>query len=83
MITMPDGSAIVYVGLDEQGRTGLWIQDFLPDRNTLETRRRQTGFRGDVNHESFGISPDGKRIILSTIEQVRTINLVEHLPKLR
>ena len=40
---LPDGSAIVYVGIDESGATGLWAQDFRPDRNTIGTRRRLTG----------------------------------------
>ena len=78
---MPDGKAIVYVGLDEQGRTGLWVQDFNTDHNTLETRRPLIGFHGDGVYESFGISPDGKRIMLSTMEQVRAIYLVEGLPE--
>ncbi len=80
---MPDGSAIVFVGLDEEGRTGLWAQDFRTDRNTTETRRRITGFDSDMVHESFGISPDGESITLSAIEQVRTINQVDRLPDLR
>ena len=78
---MPDGSAIAYVGLDEQGRTGLWVQDFSAEHDTAATRRRLIGFDGSGVHESFGISPDGKRILLSTLEQVRAIYLVEGLPK--
>lgn len=80
---MPDGSAIVYLGLDEQARTGLWIQDFRTDRNTLETRRPLHGFDGSQIHESFGIAPDGKSLIVSTVEQVRTIQLADRLPRLR
>ncbi len=79
---MPDGSAIAYVGLDEQGRTGLWVQDFSTEHDTAATRRRLIGFDGSGVHESFGISPDGKRILLSTLEQVRAIYMVEGLPEL-
>jgi len=78
---MPDGKAIAYVGLDEQGRTGLWVQEFSTERNLLGTRRPLIGFQGDRVYESFGISPDGKRIMLSTIDQVRAIYLVEGLPE--
>lgn len=77
---MPDGSAIVYVGVDEQGRTGLWVQDFSTEHDTFETRRALIGFDGSTVHESFAISPDGKRIMVSTIEQMRAIHLVEGLP---
>jgi Tol biopolymer transport system component len=80
---MPDGSAVVFVGLDEQGRTGLWRQDFHVDRNAPETRRRVTGFDSDVVHESFGIAPDGVTLTLSSNEQVRTINLADGLPRMR
>jgi Tol biopolymer transport system component len=79
---MPDGSAIAYIGLDEQERTGLWVQDFSTEHDTFETRRRLIGFDGSGVHESFGISPDGKRIMVSTIEQMQAIHLVEGLPGL-
>ncbi len=77
---MPDGSAIAYLGLDEQGRTGLWVQDFSTEHDTSETRRRLIGFDGSRPYESFAISPHGKRIMLSTSEDVRAIHLVEGLP---
>jgi Tol biopolymer transport system component len=77
---MPDGSAIAYLGLDRQGRTGLWVQDFSTEHDTFETRRALIGFDGSGVHESFGISPDGKRIMVSTVEQMRAIHLVEGLP---
>ena len=80
---MPDGSAIVYVGIDADGNTGLWAQEFRADRNAPETRRRVAGFAPGLVHESFGIAPDGRTAILSTIEQTRTISLVDRLPDLR
>ena len=80
---LPDGSAIVYVGLAADGTTGLWVQDFRTDRNATETRRRVTGFAGDLVHESFGVAPDGRTVTLSAIHQVRAINLVDRLPDLR
>jgi Tol biopolymer transport system component len=80
---MPDGSAIVYVGLDEDGNTGLFAQDFHTDRNAPESRREVAGFDGRLIHESFGIAPDGKRIVVSTIEQVRALNQVDRLWGLR
>ena len=80
---LPDGSEIVFVGLDEEGRTGLFAQEFDPERNTTETRRKLGGFRGDVVYESFALSPDGSRYTISTLNQVRSIQLVDQLPRLR
>ncbi len=79
----PDGSSIVFVGIDDDGNTGLYIQDFDPQRDTIATRRKLVGFRGQQVHESFGISPDGKRIVLATVEQERTLNLADRLSSLR
>jgi Tol biopolymer transport system component len=80
---MPDGSAVAYLGLDEQGRTGLWVQDFDAKRDTRDTRRPLTGFDGAHMYESFGISPDARHVIFSTVEQVSSINLADKLPALR
>jgi len=80
---MPGGEAIVFLGLDAEGRTGLWVQDFDPGRDTSASRRPLFGFDGRLVYESFGIAPDGRRLTVSSIEQVRTINLADGLPDLR
>ena len=79
----PDGRAIVHVAIDEHGRTGLATQDFHPDRSAPETRRALVGFDGECVYESFGIAPDGRALTFSTIEQVRTIHLADHLTGMR
>jgi len=56
---------------------------FRTDRNSLETRRPLVGFDGSQVHESFGIAPDGNRLVVSTVEQVRAIHLADRLPSLR
>jgi Tol biopolymer transport system component len=56
---MPDGKAIAFVGQDETGASGLYVQDFAPGRDTTASRRRLAGFDPDVAAESFGLSPDG------------------------
>ena len=80
---MPDGKAIAFVGHDERGRTGILVQDFAFDKDTTSTRRPLAGFSDDFVTESFAISPDGKRITISTIRQNRSLNLVDGLPDLR
>ncbi len=75
-----EGSAIAYVGLDEQARSGIFEQTFDPDRDTSATRRAVAGFYGDVVTESFGVSPDGSKITLAVIRETRSLMLAEGLP---
>lgn len=65
---MPDGRAIVFRHRDENGYMGVFIQDFAPGRNTAASRRKLAGFDPARETESFGISPDGKRVTLAQIE---------------
>jgi Tol biopolymer transport system component len=62
---MPDGSAIAFVGQDESGAIGIYAQDFARGEDTRETRRRLAGFDPDVAAESFGIAPDGSRLVVA------------------
>jgi Tol biopolymer transport system component len=61
----PDGRRLVFTGQDAQGLDGIYIQDFEPGRDTLATRKALAGFDPDWVPESLGLSPDGKRLILS------------------
>ena len=62
---LSDGSAIAFVGQDETGAIGIYAQDFVPGRDTSATRRKLAGFDPDVAAESFGISPDGSRLVVA------------------
>ena len=62
---MPDGKAIAFVGQDESGASGVYVQDFEAGRDTTPTRRKLAGFDPDVAAESFGIAPDGSRLALA------------------
>ncbi len=76
---LPDGSGIAYVGADELDRTGIYVQDFDPQRDTSATRRPLAGFLPDATTESFGISPDGKRITLALMEHTTRLMLAENV----
>lgn len=65
---LPDGSGIAFVGLDDRGRSGVFIQDFRPGHNTDATRRAVGGFQSELWTESFGISPDGRFLTLALKE---------------
>jgi hypothetical protein len=69
--------AIAYLGVDDQGRTGVFLQDFHPERDTGATRRPLAGFHDELTTESFDIAPDGTRITLSLVEITRKLMLAE------
>lgn len=61
-------STVVYEAEDEEGRSGLYVQEFTPRRDTFATRRRLAGFDPETTVETFAISPDGRRAVLSLRE---------------
>jgi serine/threonine protein kinase len=69
--------AIAFIGLDDEGRTGVYLQDFDPEQDTSATLRPLAGFDDDLIVESFDISPDGTRITLSVVEVTRKLMLAE------
>jgi hypothetical protein len=77
------GPAIVFVGVDDAGRSGVFLQDFDPERDTSATRRPLAGFHEDLLTESFDIAPDGTRITLSFVEITRKLMLAEGVQGIR
>jgi len=77
---LPDGSGIAYIGIDDEGRTGVFAQDFVPGRDTSATRRPLAGFWPDLTTETFGFSPDGKRMVLAVQEDTARLMLAERVP---
>ena len=77
---MPDGRKIVFLHRDESGRSGLFIQDFVPGKNTDASRRKLAGFDPVRDTESFGISPDGSRLTLAQIEWSASLLQLEGVP---
>ncbi len=76
----PDGGALVFGGQDDSCHTGLYIQDFVRDSDTSDSRRPLAGFSPDFSTESHGLSPDGKTIVLSAAVDRRSIKLVDNIP---
>lgn len=77
---MPGGRAIAFIGQDEDGVAGIYVQDFAPGKDTRATRRKLGGFDAELATESFGISPDGSRIVIASWEQLFSLMLAERLP---
>ena len=75
------GRSVVFVGLDDRGRTGLFEQGFDPERDTSSTRRKLAGFFDDVGTESFGLAPDGSAVAIAVTRTTRSLMLAEGLPE--
>jgi hypothetical protein len=70
---MPDGKRLAFLGLDEHGVSGVYVQDFAPGSDIIATRRPLAAFDLDTRTESFAISPDGATIVATANEQLRSI----------
>jgi len=79
---MPDGKSLVFVGQNQNGVNGLFIQDFVPGQDTSASRRQLVGFDPENSVESFGISPDGKFITIAMWEQFFSIMMTDALSSL-
>jgi Tol biopolymer transport system component len=79
---MPDGKAIAFVGQDEEGAFGIFVQDFVPGRDTLATRRKLGRFSPDIAAESFGVAPDASRLVVASWVQLFSLMEGEGLPGL-
>ena len=79
---MPDGKSLAYIDSNERGDLGIFVQDFIPGKDTFATRRAVAGFDPDKQTETFGISPDGKFITLTEWELLYSLVRVENVPGL-
>ncbi len=77
---MPDGTSLAFTGTDKSGARGIFVQAFSEERDTSATRRPLAGFEANRDMETFGISPDGARLIYSTLEEINSLMLAEGLP---
>jgi serine/threonine protein kinase len=73
----PDSKHIIFTGQDGNGLDGVFIQDFTPGKDTTSTRRPLAGFDPDWITESLGLSPDGKRLVLSESERLFSLMIAE------
>jgi Tol biopolymer transport system component len=78
----PDSKRVIFTAQDERGLDGVFIQDFIPGKDTTSTRRPLAGFDPAWITESMGLSPDGKRLVLSESERVFSLMIAEGVPGL-
>jgi Tol biopolymer transport system component len=77
---MPSGAILAFVGMDEDGLSGIFLQEFVPGQATPETRRKLAGFSREFITESFAVSPDGQRVMIAGLEPSYRILLAENVP---
>ncbi|MCM2270413.1 MAG: hypothetical protein NDJ75_09950, partial [Thermoanaerobaculia bacterium] len=78
---LPDGRGLIYLGLDDRDRSGLYELVF--DRSSATAPPTPYfGFELDRATESFALSPDGKRLVVAQWEQQRSLLLVEGIPSI-
>jgi len=75
----PDGRAIAFIGADDRGVSGIYIQDFAADRETSRSRRPLFGFDPEVVTESFAFGPDGRHLAVAVGEQLSSLFLASGL----
>jgi Tol biopolymer transport system component len=80
---MPDGKSLAYIDSNERGNLGIFVQDFIPGKDTYATRRAIAGFDTDKQTETFAISPDGHSITLSEVEILSSLVRVENIHGLK
>jgi Tol biopolymer transport system component len=77
---MPNGRAVAFVGQDERGVNGVFVQDFVPGRDTTTTRRKLGGFDLENSTETLAISPDGKFLTVGGWEQMFNVMIASGVP---
>jgi Tol biopolymer transport system component len=80
---LPDGTAVAYVAVDEHNVPGIWVQDFVPGKDTSSTVRKLGGFDLPSGAESFALSPDGKGLAIATGEQTTSLVVAEGVDGVR
>jgi TolB protein len=79
----PDGRAIVYVGQDDAGESGIYRQAFDPAADgPIAAPVRLGGFDPLFTSESLGVSPDGRWLVVSALQEHRTVKRASGVPRL-
>lgn len=77
---MPDGKSIAFLSQNDEGVNGVFVQDFVPGKDTSATRRPLAGFDPERATESFGIAPDGRTVTVAGWEQLFSLFTIDGVP---
>ena len=76
-----DGNRIYFLGQDDKGVNGVFVQDFDPERaDTSATRRKVAAFDPNLEAESFAVSPDGRKLVVAFLDRTYAIATIEGVP---
>jgi|CXWL01.1.fsa_nt_gi serine/threonine protein kinase len=76
-----NASTLAWLDYDTEARaTRLVAQDIVPGRDTRASRRVLVQGTPDEMPESFGVSPDGRRLVVSSLRNRSNILAIEGLP---
>ncbi len=76
----PEGRSLVYTDVSASGAHGLFIQTFSPGGDSHSTKRPFRDFLAGELPESFGVSPDGSRVVYALSETLDSLMLAQGLP---
>ena len=77
----PEGRKVYFIGQDENGINGIYSQDFDPERkDTSVSRKKVAAFDPNFEAESFGVSPDGRHLVVAFLERTYGIVTIEGVP---
>jgi Tol biopolymer transport system component len=74
-----DGTALIFIGQDATGRTGILRQAFHPEQIQSGDPIELAGFDNSFTTESLGISPDGRWLVISAQHDQRVLKIVQNV----
>jgi eukaryotic-like serine/threonine-protein kinase len=79
---LPDGRTVVFLAAAPDNRSiyGLYAQPIEPGRDTDSLRRQLLAGELGTPIETFGISPDGRQLVVGAFEQRSDLSMIEGLP---
>jgi len=74
--------ALAFIGQDENGSTGVFIQKFVPGSDTANSRTQLRPFDFRAPVETLGVSPDGKAFVICIADDTTSVMLAKGVPGL-
>jgi serine/threonine protein kinase len=72
--------ALAFVAQDDSGATGVYVQDFIPGRDTSASRKPLVPFDTRAPLETLGVSPDGKTFVVSVADDTISVMTASGIP---
>jgi len=76
----PDGKSVLILTRDAKGRFGIDRYPFAPDAGRVSGNPFVPPFDSSVAIESFGVSPDGRKITVAGVARTNSLMLASNLP---